>query len=138
MIKPALSLLVAAALSAGTALAQTASAPAAEAAPGSAAAMPAPTGKQLEGVTVVGKRPELKKCNDRDKACIAQVVAELHRLYPEQLKIWCNQEKDRFMWENMEREALFGGNPPPLGGSFQPAPVTKVACVFDKKPQPKP
>ena len=82
---------------------------------------------------MVGKGAQPKPCDERDKTCIAMVVAELQARYPKQLKIWCHQEQDRAMWSNMEAEAIYGSTHAPIGGSAQLKPVMKTACETPKK-----
>jgi hypothetical protein len=131
-------LLVAATLFAGPAFGQPAAAPTTPTAPAAATPTASATavapGTKLEGVTVTGKRPLKGQCGEKDQACTLAVIAELKLRYPEQLKRWCNQVRDGAMWANIEQSALFPGNHPGLGGSFQPPAVTKLACATDKKP----
>jgi hypothetical protein len=148
MTRATLGLLIPILLLAGAAVAQPPQdAPAVETPPAAAAppatpkpAEPAdkplagkPGPKVVEGLTVVGKGVKPGPCGERDKACIAMVVAELQARYPKQLKIWCHQEQDRAMWSNMEAEAIYGGTHAPIGGSAQLKPVMKTACETAKK-----
>ena len=131
-------LLVAGMLFASPAFGQPAAAPTTPTTPAVAtpAASPpaAAPGTKLEGVTVTGKRPPKGQCAEKDQACTLAVIAELKLRYPEQLKRWCNQVRDGAMWANTEQSALFPGNHPGLGGSFQPPAVTKLACASTPKP----
>ena len=130
--------ILAAMLCAGAALAQpapepVASSPPAGQTPPPPAKAPAPGVKTVEGLTV---RPfPTKQCAPRDKACIAFVVAELKRRYPEQLRRFCFQRKMRAMRDT----ALFSdvdpasGEPAQLGASYRSAETLGAACAPDKK-----
>lgn len=115
-------------LFAGTAEAQT---PAASPAP--AAATPK-AGDTLSGVTVM---PVPKRiCSSRDKDCIAMVVAELQRRYPEQLKQFCFAEQTkaaRTQFTNDQLLESLNGNGPPTPTAAPVNPIVKTACASDKK-----
>jgi hypothetical protein len=86
----------------------------------------------VEGLTVVAPPPPLKPCAARDKDCIAQVVAELKQLYPEQLKKFCFQRQMRAM----RNTALFGESSPDspqLGTTYSIGDSLRIACVPDRK-----
>ncbi|MGZ6018883.1 MAG: hypothetical protein ACXWKN_17175 [Phenylobacterium sp.] len=127
------------ALLASEAMAQTAAPPPtqipAAAAAASVAAGRAKTGADtVSGITVT---PLPKKaCAARDKDCITMVVAELKRLYPEELKRFCFEEQTkqaRTQFVNDQLlESLNSNNPPPPM-SFQVSPAIKSACAADKK-----
>ena len=133
---------VAAALLSGVAQAQTETpAPAGEPAPASAPAASAPIaakpktgGDTVSGITVI---PMPKKaCAPRDKDCIAIVVAELKRLYPEELKRFCFAEQTSAMRTQIVNQQLLeslGGNNPSIPVSSQVSPIIKTACASDKK-----
>jgi hypothetical protein len=133
---------VAAALLAGVAHAQTETpAPDAAAAPASPPAASAPAvakpktdGDTVSGITVI---PMPKKaCSSRDKDCIAMVVAELKRLYPEELKRFCFAEQTSAVRTQIVNQQLLeslGGNNPSIPVSSQVSPVIKTACASDKK-----
>ncbi|MGZ3376888.1 MAG: hypothetical protein ACXU8S_09840, partial [Phenylobacterium sp.] len=65
-----------------------------------------------------------------------EVVAELKRLYPEELKRFCFEEQTkqaRTQFVNDQLlESLNSNNPPPPM-SFQVSPAIKSACAADKK-----
>jgi hypothetical protein len=89
----------------------------------------------VEGLTVVAP-PPLKPCAARDKDCIAQVVAELKQLYPEQLKRFCFQRQMRAM----RNTALFGDvdqssspESSQRGTTYSVGDSLRVACAPDKK-----
>ena len=142
MTRASLGLLIPMVLLAGAAFAQPAPVPAAETPPAAvspAVATPAAPGgkavpKVVEGVTVVGKGAQPKPCDERDKSCIAMVVAELQARYPKQLKLWCHQEQDRAAWSNIEAASIYA-DPyhSPIGGSVQLKPIMKTACEPAKK-----
>ena len=121
-------------LLASAATAQTsAPPPATGASPPPAAAKPT-AGDTLSGVTVM---PMPKKaCSSRDKDCIALVVAELKRLYPEELKQFCFQEQTSAVRTQIVNQQLLeslNGNNPSIPISSQVSPVIKTACASDKK-----
>jgi hypothetical protein len=107
-----------------------AEAPAAALAPG--AARPK-AGDTVSGVTVV-PMPK-KSCSSRDKDCIAMVVAELKRLYPEQLKQFCFSEQTKAVRNQMVGDQLYESlgvsRPPPT--AFPVSSVVKTACAQDPK-----
>ena len=119
-------------LVAGAAVAQT---PATESAAPSAAmatatAKPKAGGDTLSGVTVMPL--PTKPCGSRDKQCIAMVVAELKRLYPEQLKTFCFAEQTKAARNNFVNQQLLeslNGNGPPTPTSFPVSAVVKTACA---------
>lgn len=117
-------------LLAGAAAAQT---------PAPAPAAPAPqaaprTGATVGGVTVM---PMPKKtCSSRDKTCIAMVVAELKRDYPEQLKQFCFQEQTKAVRNQFVNDQLLeslNGNGPPTPTAAPVSPIVKIACAPDPK-----
>ena len=131
MSKSAFALMIAASLMAGSAAAQPATAPQAGPAAETPAKTPPAKTKTVEGLTVVAP-PPLKPCAARDKDCVAQVVAELKQLYPEQLKKFCFQRQMRAM----QNTALFGENSPDspqLGTTYSIGDSLRVACAPDKK-----
>jgi hypothetical protein len=147
MTRASLGLLIPMVLVAGAAFAQPPAAPPPEAPLAAAAPVtaetPTPPGKAVagkpgpkvvEGLTVVGKGAQPKPCGERDKACIAMVVAELQARYPKQLKLWCHQEQDRAAWSNIEAGSIYA-DPfhSPIGGSAQLKPIMKTACEPAKK-----
>jgi hypothetical protein len=99
-----------------------------------AAAAPAPP-KKLEGVVVEGQRKPFHKCSDRDAPCIAAVVAELKKRYPEQLKVWCFRQKMDEMRNAMNAEAYAGPYDPNGGATaqFNRAPVIRQVCAPDPR-----
>jgi hypothetical protein len=115
--------------------------PAADAAPPEVSAAPAASspsgagGKTVEGVTVVGKPLPTKECSSRDKDCILTVVAELKKLYPEQLKRFCFQRQMRAMRNNalFGDSDLAGSEPPEAGSPYSTAAPLAIACKSDKK-----
>jgi hypothetical protein len=137
-MKPILGLAAAGLLLASAAYGQSTPAPApgtTTAAPGNPSAASPTTGKVVEGVTVVGKRLPTRSCGSRDKDCIDTVVAELKARYPHELKMWCAQVKERaamntlmFMEVDMDRPLTANTS------TYEPPPVTKIACAPDKKP----
>src|SRR4051812_49862702 len=106
-MRRAVGLAISASLFAGVALAEPAvpqaAAPTTTASPGTA-------GKTVEGLTVTGKVFPKTECSPRDAACIRLVVAELKRLYPEQLKRFCFQRQLQAM-----RETTLFGDADPVG-----------------------
>ena len=126
--------LVAVALIAGPALAQAPVGAAAPPAPPPASAPGKKAGDTVSGVTVM---PIPKKaCSSRDKDCIAMVVAELKRDYPEQLKQFCFQEQTKAARNQFVNDQLLeslGGNGPPTPTASPVSPVVKTACAPDKK-----
>jgi hypothetical protein len=139
MSKATFGILISAALFAGAAFAQSAApTPSAPATPASAAAVPAtaaPAGKarQVEGVTVMGKRPELKACSSRDDKCVAMVVAELKQRYPKELQKWCEHVEERAAMNTIMFMEIDPDRPHPNVGPYMPPAVTKSACAPDKK-----
>jgi hypothetical protein len=143
MMDPAFGLLISATLIASSAIAQPAApAPATEMAPAVAGTDAAPASlsapslakvKQVEGLTVTGKRPATKTCSSRDSACIAEVTAELKQLYPEQLKKFCFQRRMRAMRTAMVADQLSFGDGPPSGAAFGVNSALATACAPDKK-----
>ena len=129
-------------LAASVALAQTPTqAPTQTPAP-AAAPTPAPapsTAKPAAGDTVSGVTvsPFPKKaCSSRDKDCIAMVVAELKRLYPEQLKQFYFAEQTSAVRTQIVNQQLLdslGGNNPSIPVSSQVSPIIKTACASDPK-----
>jgi hypothetical protein len=128
-------LVLAAVLSAlaGAALAQApgASSPSA---PAPAASAPAASpGATVSGVTV--KPLPHKACAPKDKECIAIVVAEVKELYPEQLKMFCHQQKMDVMQRDMQAN-MAGWCDNQMGGAaaicnhYLP-PVVKQVCASD-------
>ena len=91
----------------------------------------------LSGVTVM---PQPKKtCSSRDKECIALVVAELKRLYPEQLKLFCFEEQTKAARNQFVYDQLWDpntGTRPPIPHSFPVSAVVKTACAPDPKQAP--
>jgi hypothetical protein len=148
MLRATFGLLIAATLFANEACAQStapgkdpATAPALAAPPGpGAGAAPAETaakGKQLEGVTVTGRRLLAKPCSPRDQACVSMVVAELKARYPQELQHWCALVEERaaaanMMGDSLEPDQLY--NPFHVSGHAAPPEVTKTACSLGKKP----
>jgi hypothetical protein len=64
------------------------------------------------------------------------VVAELKRLYPEQLKQFCFAEQTSAVRTQIVNQQLLeslGGNNPSIPVSSQVSPVIKTACASDKK-----
>jgi hypothetical protein len=129
------------ALLAGVASAQTAplaASPAAPPADAVAASTPAAksqsAGNTVSSITVT---PTPKKvCAARDKDCVARVVAELKRLYPEQLKQFCFQEQTKAVRTQFTNDQLFdslNGNGPPTPTAFPVSAALKTACATDKK-----
>jgi hypothetical protein len=117
------------------ALATVTGAARAQASPAAPAAQaPSAKPKELEGVTVTGRRPPTKSCSSRDDACIAAVVAELKARYPQELQKWCAHVEERaamntimFMEINLDR-------PHPNVAPYMPPAVSKVACAREKTP----
>ena len=138
MSKTTFGILISATLFAGAAFAQPAAptpspATTAAAAPEPVTAASSGKAKQVEGVTVMGKRPELKSCSSRDDDCVAMVVAQLKQRYPKELQKWCEHVEERaamntimFMEINLDR-------PHPNVGPYMPPAVAKSACAPDKK-----
>jgi hypothetical protein len=64
------------------------------------------------------------------------VVAELKRLYPEQLKQFCFSEQTSAVRTQIVNEQLresLGGNNPSIPISSQVSPIIKTACASDPK-----
>jgi hypothetical protein len=145
MMNPTFGLLISATLIASAAVAQPATprsateTPPAAAVAGPDAAPASPPnpsqakGKQVEGLTVTGKRPETKTCSSRDRACIAEVVAELKQLYPEELKTFCFQRQTRAVRTAMVADQLGVGGGPPVSTSLGVNSALATACAPDKK-----
>jgi hypothetical protein len=135
-MRTVISLVISATLFAGVALAEPAVEPVApqSTAPTSAKA-PATGGKTVEGLTVTGKVFPKTECSPRDAQCINMVVAELKRLYPEQLKRFCFQRQMRAMRDTaLFGEADPGGTrPAQTGVTFTRAAPLAVACASDPK-----
>jgi hypothetical protein len=76
-----------------------------------------------------------KECSSRDKQCIGLVVAELKRLYPEQLKRFCFQREMRAMRNASDfgDSDPTGQQPPQMAATFNTAAPLAVACARDKK-----
>ncbi len=139
-MRAALSLAVAVSLLAGAAGAQTATgqtaAPAPTQIPGADAATASKpkAGDTVSGVTVMPT--PTKTCAPRDKDCIAIVVAELQRLYPEQLKQFCLGERTKAVRNQIVNDQLLdalGGNGAPTATAAPVSPIVKTACASDKK-----
>ena len=97
-------------------------------------AKPASEGPTVSGVTV-SPAPR-KPCAPKDKDCIALVVADLKRLYPEQLKTYCFQQKMTVLRRDMQAQAA-GWCDGPIGGasaicSHYVPPALKLACATEK------
>lgn len=138
MSKATFGILISAALFAGAAFAQPAAptpspATTALAAAGPATAAPSGKAKQVEGVTVIGKRPELKSCPARDDNCVAMVVAELKQRYPKELQKWCEHVEERAAMNTIMFMEIDPDRPHPNVGPYMPPAVTKSACAPDKK-----
>jgi hypothetical protein len=139
-MRAALPLAAALTLLAGVASAQTPTAPPAPPAPSAdpapaaaPAAKPKTAGDTVSGLTVL-PIPR-KACSSRDKDCIAMVVAELKRFYPEQLKQFCFTEQTKAVRNQMVGDQLYESlgvaRPPPT--AFPVSPIVKTACASDKK-----
>jgi hypothetical protein len=102
-----------------------------------AAQAPPATPANVPGVTVTGKRLVLKPCSERDKACIAAVIAELKARYPDQLASWCSTQDLVVMKKNLNPEMFTSDNLPALSGQFDAPGATKQACASDAKPAKK-
>lgn len=109
----------------------------ATAAPPPLASEAKPSGNTVSGVTVAPPKAP-KACSSRDKDCIAMVVAELKARYPKELQDYCDKVDWRIAATNMNADDLFqkrfGGS---NAGLFYKAPVLKIACAKDPKPDPK-
>jgi hypothetical protein len=92
-------------------------------------------GKTVEGLTVTGKLLPRTECAPRDAQCIKLVVAELKRLYPEQLKRFCFQRQMRAIRDTtLFGDADPGGTrPAQTGVTFTPAAPLAVACAAEPK-----
>jgi hypothetical protein len=90
-------------------------------------------GKQVEGLTVTGKRPDTKTCSSRDRDCIARVVAELKQRYPEELKTFCSQREIRAVRTAMVADQLGIGGGPPVSTAIGVNSALATACAPDKK-----
>ncbi|MBS0361146.1 MAG: hypothetical protein JSR98_07185 [Proteobacteria bacterium] len=98
-------------------------------------AKPPPEGATVSGVTVTPS--PRKACAPKDKACIALVVADLKRLYPEQLKAFCFQQDMTALRRDQQANAA-GWCDSPIGGasaicSHYVPPAVKQACAPDRK-----
>jgi hypothetical protein len=126
----AIGLLLALTLAAAPAAAPATDPPAPSAAP-AASAPP----KKLEGVVVEGQRKPLHKCDSKDAPCIAAVVAELKKRYPEQLKVWCFRQKMDEMRDAMNMQTFASPSDPGGGATaqFNRAPVIRQVCAPDPK-----
>jgi len=138
-MRATLSLAISATLFAGIAFAEPAPAPAA---PAPAAAQPASStppqapatdAKTVEGVTVTGKAFPKSECASRDTECIKLVVAELKRLYPEQLKRFCFQRQMRAMSNTLDFGDADPAGSPGTGMTFSRAAPLAIACASDHK-----
>jgi hypothetical protein len=91
--------------------------------------------KTVEGLTVMGNRLPTEECSSRDKACINAVVAELKRLYPEQLKRFCFQREMRAMRNTSEFGSADPGGtrPTQTGVTFSRGASLEIACTNDSK-----
>jgi hypothetical protein len=125
---------LAAALTVGIAGAQSSPADGAQA----PIAEPGADGKTVSGLTVT-PRPR-KTCSSRDQECVALVVAELKRLYPEQLKQFCFQEQTKAARTQLTGDQLYDAlalagqhNGPPNPTAFPISAALKTACATDKK-----
>jgi len=105
--------------------------------PQSPAAAPstAPPGKTVEGLTVTAKPFPKTECGSRDAECIRLVVAELKRLYPEQLKRFCFEREMRAARDTLSfGDADPGGTrPSQTGMTFTKAAPLAIACASDPK-----
>jgi hypothetical protein len=126
-MKPAAAVVAALWIAAGSALAQ-------EPAPAQPTpATPAPAGPSVSGVTVspLSRKP----CAPKDKDCIAIVMAEVKALYPEQLKMFCHQQKMDVMQRDMQANMAGWCDNPTQGASsicnhYVP-PIVKQVCASD-------
>jgi len=86
-------------------------------------------------VTVTGKAFPKTECGSRDTECIRLVVAELKRLYPEQLKRFCFTREMRAARDTLSfGDADPGGTrPTQTGMTFTKAAPLAIACASDKK-----
>jgi hypothetical protein len=120
-MRAAVCLLIAASLAAGAAAGEPAVAP----------TQPAqPSGKTVDGLTVVAPTVPTKECSPRDQQCVRLVVAELKRLYPEQLKRFCFQRQMRAMRSNLLNDT--DPSQPAFTSMFSAPPAMKLACSSDK------
>jgi hypothetical protein len=95
----------------------------------------AAAGKTVDGLTVVAPAVG-KPCGSRDRECVALVVAELKRRYPEELKRFCFQRQMRAMRSEVVNEQLLeglGGGAPPVPTAFGVNSALKTACAEEKK-----
>lgn len=138
---------IAAMLLAGAANAQTdplaspstASAPPVTEIPGAAATPPGPVnkpGNTISGVTVTPQK--IKPCSERDKDCMALVVAKLKELYPEQLRRWCHNQEDVANRANLQAGDVIMGTQfhGPMERAFDTSQGMKAACDTPAKPKP--
>jgi hypothetical protein len=114
---------------AGSALAQGPAAAPAQPVP----AAPASGGPSVSGVTV-SPSPR-KPCAPKDKDCIAIVMAEVKALYPEQLKMFCQQQRMDVMQRDMQANMAGWCDDPKQGAAaicnhYVP-PIVKQVCASD-------
>lgn len=137
MSKATFGLLISTTLIAGAAFAQsvapTPGVPTPPAAAERATGATAGKARQVEGVTVLGKRAEPKACSSRDDNCIAMVVAELKQRYPKELQKWCEHVKERAAMNSIMFMEIDLDRPHPNVGPYMPPAVTKSACAPDKQ-----
>jgi hypothetical protein len=132
---PGLAVVAALWTAAGYALAQPPAAAPAQSVP----AASAPPGPSVSGVTV-SPLPR-KPCAPKDKECIAVVMAEVKALYPEQLKMFCHQQKMDVMQRDMQANMAGWCDNPTQGSSaicnhYVP-PIVKQVCASDPPPAKK-
>ena len=138
-MRATLSLAISATLFAGIAFAQPALAPAAPVRPAAQSTSstspqaPATGGKTVEGLTVTGKAFPKSECASRDTQCIKLVVAELKRLYPEQLKRFCFQRQMQAMASTLQFGDADPARPAQTGMTFTRAAPLAIACASDPK-----
>ena len=103
--------------------------------PATAPAKPGAGAHTVEGLTVTPLSPS-KPCGSRDQQCIALVVAELKRRYPEQLKRFCFQRDMRAIRTQITNEDLLadlGDTGPSIPTAFGVNSALKTACAPDRK-----
>jgi hypothetical protein len=90
-----------------------------------------PAGTTVPGVTVTGKHGPTAKCAPKDKACVLAVAKLVWDQYPEQTKLYCQQEKMRSFAKRANLESIMStGSSPFIADSDYMPPALEVVCDY--------
>ena len=91
-------------------------------------------GTTVPGVTVTGKHGQAAKCAPKDKACVLAVAKLVWDQYPEQTKLYCQQEKTRAFTKRVNLESVMStGSSPFIADSDYMPPALEVVCDYGAK-----